>query len=128
MRYYVTDTHPLVWYILGDILPEDVEDVFTSSERGESTVFIPTIVLGECLYLVDDGRIELDFGDLLATIKGSRNFVPVSFDFGVMELLPEIRLNELHDRIIVATAKMLKAVLITKDKTIRESKIVDTVW
>lgn len=127
MKYYVTDTHPFVWYILGEI-PKGVEDVFISSERGESTIFIPTIVLAECLYLVDGGRIALDFDDLLATIKGSRNFVPVSFDFSVMELLPEIRLNELHDRIIVATAKRLGAALITKDKTIRESKIVETVW
>ncbi|WP_369424523.1 type II toxin-antitoxin system VapC family toxin [Methanothrix sp.] len=127
MRHYVTDTHPLVWYILGE-LPDGVEDVFTSAERGESAIFIPTIVLAECLYLVDDGTIALDFDDLLASIKSSRNFVPASFDFSVMELLPGIRLKELHDRIIVATAKRLNAVLITKDKTIRESKIVETIW
>jgi hypothetical protein len=36
-------------------------------------------------------------------------------------MLPEIKLPELHDRIIVATAKILGAKLITKDKDIVES-------
>jgi predicted nucleic acid-binding protein len=43
---YVTDTHALVWYIL-DTLPEAVDSVFTSAEKGESTIFVPTIVLAE---------------------------------------------------------------------------------
>jgi predicted nuclease of predicted toxin-antitoxin system len=38
-------------------------------------------------------------------------------------MLPEIKLPELHDRIIVATAKILKAKLITKDKDIVRIKI-----
>ena len=35
---------------------------------------------------------------------------------------------DLHDQIIVATAKFLNAILITKDKKIRDSNIVETVW
>jgi PIN domain nuclease of toxin-antitoxin system len=45
-----------------------------------------------------------------------------------MKLLPETRLKELHDRIIVATAKILNAKLITKDRQIRDSGIVEIVW
>jgi PIN domain nuclease of toxin-antitoxin system len=37
-------------------------------------------------------------------------------------------ITEPHDRIIVATAKLLNARLITKDEKIRNSKIVETVW
>jgi len=51
-----------------------------------------------------------------------------SFNFQVVKLLSEIMLKELHDRIIVATAKLLNAKLITKDKEIRESRIVEVVW
>jgi len=36
--------------------------------------------------------------------------------------------TEPHDRIIVATAKLLNARLITKDEKIRNSKIVETIW
>lgn len=46
---YVTDAHALVWYIL-DTLPETVDKMFKSAERGESTIFVPIIVLAECFY------------------------------------------------------------------------------
>jgi predicted nucleic acid-binding protein len=101
---YVTDTHALAWYILGK-LPERVDTIFKSTERGESTVFIPTIVLAECLYLVENEKIELDFDELLRKIETSRNFVPTSFNLQVMKFLAEINLKELHDRIIVANSK-----------------------
>ncbi len=55
------------------------------------------------------------------------NFVPASLNLQVIRLLPHIRLKELHDRIIVATAKILNATLITKDEEIKNSKIVETI-
>lgn len=77
---------------------------------------------------MEDGKIELDFENLLERLELSSNFVPASFNFHVMRLLPEIRLKELHDRIIIATARTLNAQLITKDRGIRESGMVDGVW
>jgi len=124
---YVTDTHALVWYIIGQ-LHDKVDEIFKSAEMGESTIFIPTIVLAECLYLVEKGKIKLDFDELLRRIELSRNFVPASFNFQVMKLLPEIGLKELHDRVIVATAKMLNAKLLTKDRKIRETGIAEVIW
>ena len=124
---YVTDTHALVWYIL-DTLPEAVDSVFTSAEKGESTIFVPTIVLAECLYLIEKGKIDFNFDDLLKRIEMGKNFISTSFDFQVVTLLPEIKIGELHDRIIVATAKILNARLITKDRKIKEAGIVEVVW
>jgi predicted nucleic acid-binding protein len=124
---YVSDTHALIWYTTGR-LPKSTDMVFRSAEIGQSTIFIPTIVLAECLYLIENKKIGMDFDDLLGRIDISRNFIPASFNFHVMKLLPEIKLKELHDRIIIATAKMLNAKLITKDRIIRESGIVETVW
>ncbi|MBE8540566.1 PIN domain-containing protein [Geoglobus acetivorans] len=124
---YVTDTHPLVWYLM-DRLPENADRIFTSAEKGDAIIYIPTIVLAECMYLAESGRIEIDFEDLLGRLEVGRNFVPVSFNFKVLKLLPEVKLKELHDRIIVATARILDAKLITKDEEIRESGMVETVW
>ncbi|HDL15660.1 MAG TPA: PIN domain-containing protein, partial [Euryarchaeota archaeon] len=71
---YVTDTHAFVWYIL-EKLSERVDKRFESVETGSSTIFIPTIVLAECLYLVENGKIELNFDELLRKIEMNRNFV-----------------------------------------------------
>ncbi|MGC8932722.1 MAG: hypothetical protein ACP5KE_04765 [Candidatus Methanodesulfokora sp.] len=49
----------------------------------------------------------MDFEELLARLEVSRNFISVSFNFRVLRLLPEVKLKDLHDRIIVATAKLI---------------------
>lgn len=125
--FYVADTHALIWYLLGT-LPGRVDEIFRQAETGETIVYIPTIVLAECFHLVKHGKIALDFDELLARIEESDNFIVVSFDFGIVKLLPLINAPELHDRIIVATARLLGAVLITKDKEIVESEDVRVVW
>jgi PIN domain nuclease of toxin-antitoxin system len=84
-------------------------------------------VLAECLYLLEKGNIELDFDELLRRSEMSKNFIPAYFNFSVMKILPEIGLKELHDRVIIATAKMLNAKLLTKDRKIREAGIVEVV-
>ena len=124
---YVTDTHAFIWYLL-DNLPKKVDDIFKSVEKGESTIFVPTIVLVESLHLVENKKIDLNFDDLLKKIEMSKNFIPTSFNFQIMKILPELGIKELHDRIIIATAKILNAKLITKDKEIKKAGIVETVW
>jgi predicted nuclease of predicted toxin-antitoxin system len=56
------------------------------------------------------------------------NFTLISSNLEIVKMLPEIKLSELHDRIIVATAKILGAKLITKDKDIVNSRLVETIW
>lgn len=101
---YVADTHAWVYYLLNK-LPRAANQVFTSTENGKDVMFVPTIALGECVYLI---------------------VVPLTFD--ITKTLPNINLKELHDKMIAATAKFLGATLITKDKEIRDSNIVKTIW
>ena len=82
--------------------------------------------MAECLYLVENGKIDLDFNELLKRIEMGRNFIPTSFNFQLMQILPGIRVSELHDRIIIATAKILNARLITRDREIRKIETKNT--
>jgi PIN domain nuclease of toxin-antitoxin system len=124
---YVTDTHTLIWY-LTDTLPMKIDKIFESAEKGESTIFVPIIVLIECLYTIYKGRIDLEFDSLLNRIKMEKKFIPVILDMEILELLPEIELKDAHDRIIVATAKKCNAKLITKDRKIKKAGIVQITW
>ena len=125
--FYVVDTHPLIWY-LAEKLPGNIDKIFKASENGDCVIFIPAIVLAECYYLIEDERIQLNFDDILAKIGESSNFLIVPFNLDIIKILPKINIKELHDKIIVSTAKFLNATLITKDRKIRDSKIVETVW
>ena len=109
-------------------LPVRVNEVFKKTEKGEAIIYVPTIVLAECLYLVERGKIALDFSEILRKIEMSNNFIPISFDLDILKLLPTIDRLELHDRIIVATAKNLGAKVLTKDEEIIKSGKVEVVW
>ena len=126
--YYVTDTHPLVWYLANEELPNNVDEIFKASERGDGIIFVPTIVLAECYYLSEKKKINLDFEIILHTIEKSSNFLMTPFNIDIIRLFPKINIKEIHDKIIVATTKFLNATLITKDKKITDSKIVETLW
>lgn len=125
--FYVADTHAWVYYLL-DRLPKDAEDAFSSAERGESIVFVPTISLAECVYLVENRKISLKYEELFSRLRAAANFSAASLTLELVEKLPSIRLHDIHDRIIVVTAQLLNASVLTKDPDIVNSGLVSTVW
>jgi len=125
--FYVADTHTWVFYLL-DRLPEKADEVFSHAEHGRDFVFIPTIALAECVYLVERGKIDLNLDGLFSKLRVGGNFIPVPLTLDVVERIHLIPLSEIHDRIIVATAQVLGAKVLTKDEQIVESGIVETIW
>ena len=125
--FYVADTHALVKY-LTSILPKKIETIFQECERGIHIIFVPTIVLAESFYLIKKKKIALNFAQMITKIENSENFSIIPFNLAIIKLFSDIEEFEIHDQIIVATAKFLDAALITKDKEITDSKIVRTIW
>ena len=130
MSMYIIDTHALLWHLTDDLrLGKNAKDVLEKADRGEEKVLVPSIVLAECLYLLEKkGRGDL-FPDLLDAIERHPGYDVYPLDIGVLREMPSVvGLTELHDRIIVATARVSRAVLITKDEEIRRSGYVPTIW
>ena len=124
---YVADTHAWIFYLLNR-LPKKVDEIFSEAELGRAVIFIPTIVLAECVYLVERRRIDLDFDVLFSKLRTGGNFVPASLTINVVERLPKVSFLEIHDRIIVSTAQVLEAKVLTRDEHIVSSSIVETIW
>ena len=125
---YIIDTHPLVWYFEDSPrLSTAAKRAFVEIEQGSSLGVVPTIVLAEIMHLADRKRIPLSIGDTIARVQAS-SFGIVSLDHMVILLMVPLKTLELHDRVIVATAKSFEASLITKDEHIRESGTVPCVW
>lgn len=127
---YVTDTHALLWYLTEDKkLGKKAKEIFTRADKGEVIVIIPTLVLAESLFVTEKYGVELEFIDVLRKIQSSLNYVISPLDIRVvMECQYLKKILELHDRIIVATAKLLDATLLTQDKEIMTSAEVKVVW
>jgi len=129
---YLTDTHALLWYLTDDErLGERARETFVEADKGEATVIIPTIVLAESLFIVEKHKVDVKFRDILKKIQNSLNYVVYPLNITVVLKCQDKELkkiSEIHDRIIVATAKLLNVKPITKDPEIQDSGIVECVW
>ena len=126
---YVFDTHVLIWYFIGSKrlkrkLKERIEEVRNTGGR----LLVPTIVIAEALAIAEKGKVEFDFQAMYQLIKDEPEFEIVGFTPEIMEEVMHTEIPEIHDRIIVATAKFYRAGLLTKDKIILESGEVEKLW
>lgn len=120
---YVIDTHVLIWYFIGSkrlkpALREKIDDVRNRNGR----LLVPTIVLAEALAIAEKGKVEFDFAELQRVIREEPEFEVISFSPEIFQTVVQVHnVPELHDRIIVATARFYGAGILTKDREILES-------
>ena len=127
---YVTDTHSLIWYLIDSSnLGLNANEVFKEIEEGKAKLLIPAIVVAEVIYIAESGKVKADLNSLILKIQEAENF-EVS-PLGLNQLLcfkEQTKISEMHDRLIVCEALLNKARVITKDREIKDSGLVEVVW
>lgn len=127
---FVADTHALLWWFVNSskISPK-ASEIFEKCEQGENVIFIPSIVIAEALSIFDKKRIKFNFKELFRNINNSENFVIIAFDYPILQKMVDLKdVPELHDKIIVSTAKYLNLPVITKDETLQNLAYIKTIW
>lgn len=120
--YYVTDTHSFIWYLTDSPqLSKKARNVFDLCDQGEVSIIIPAIVLLECIDILDKKKVDLKFEEIISKIFQATNFIFSEINWSLILEVNKIKgLKDLHDRIIVATAKIFDAYLISKDRKIKK--------
>lgn len=89
----------------------------------------PTIVLSEAFDIAEKRKVELDFQKMYRLISDNPVFEIIGFSASIFDETLEIKdIQEIHDRIIVATAKFYSAHIITKDRIIGASGEVESLF
>lgn len=127
---YIADTHALLWWFTDSPrISQTAAGIFERCEQGGTVIFIPTIVIAESLSIFDKKRVSFDFKKLFTMINNSDNFMLVPLDYHILRKMIDLKdIPELHDKIIVATAKHLNLPIITKDGILQDLPHVKTVW
>jgi predicted nucleic acid-binding protein len=127
---FVADTHSPAWYFTGSSkLGTKALQAFRESSAGKTIIIIPTIVLAEIMDISEKKRVKIDYEGLLNRIESSSNFEIYPLDMHVLKTARSVRaIPELHDRIIVATARLLEARVLTNDEDVQKSGLVEAVW
>ncbi|MDN3515523.1 MAG: PIN domain-containing protein [Candidatus Brocadia sp.] len=127
---YVTDTHSLIWYLLNSSkLSIEANKAFEEIEVGRAQLIIPAIVIAEIIYLIKRSKIEADVNGLIQKIQESNNFQisPLNMDI-LLCLKNQKEILEMHDNLIICEAIINNAKIITNDKEITNSELVDVIW
>lgn len=120
----VIDSHALFWFLSENPrLSRKAERLIKSAE----TIIVPSIVLMEILYLLEKNHLAFRFVEFLGELKLKKYTVwPLDLSVIAQTLTVDSSL-EMHDRIIVATAEIAKAPLISRDRQIQKIYS-NTVW
>ena len=125
----VADTHAIVWFLEGS---GDLSSRARKALREETIVVIPTISLAEIRFLYAKHRIKIDIERVLQSVEQGQQFRLHPLDAAVALALPTSL--EIHDAIVCATALVFERLtgervrVVTKDRDIRASGLVETVW
>lgn len=128
----VLDTVALVRLLEGD-LPGSAFRVFRDAESGVGTLFVPEIALGEFLYLAEKGRLKVPspiavVEELMDDLRGA-TYLHLSHltDSGWFQFR-QLKVPELHDRMIAADALARGVPLLTNDPELSKVEGLKTVW
>jgi PIN domain nuclease of toxin-antitoxin system len=127
---FVADTHALIWWFTDSPrLSSKVSEIFEKCEIGDNLIFIPSIIIAEALSIFDKKRVTFNFKSLFKKIHTSEDFVIIPLDYNILQKMIGLKeIPDLHDKIIVSTAKYLKVPIITKDKILQEYPGITTIW
>ena len=120
---FVLDTHVVIWYFIGSKrLRSVLKDKIDETRKSDGRLLVPTIVLVEALDVAEKGRVKFDFTEMYRLIREEPEFEIVSFTAEILDEAIHVQdVPELHDRIIVATARCYGACILTKDRIILQS-------
>jgi PIN domain nuclease of toxin-antitoxin system len=130
---YILDTHSLIWYLEGNPrLGAKAKEIIS---HPTSKMIFPAIALAESLWIISRSKTSIPSPMvLLQVLKADPRLSVYPLDLDILECtigLTEI--NEMHDRQIVATALVIErkgepVALITCDRNITDSKLLEIIW
>lgn len=127
------DTHAIAWYLAGDprLSAKATAALDEATAEGEP-IHVPSVCLVELTYLVEKGRVPSAARERLvqALDDQARPCRLVALDRAVADALEFVSRDEvpdLPDRIVCATAVVLRVPLVSRDGKIRSSQI-QTIW
>ncbi len=130
MSSYVLDTHACVFSLTAPRkLGSKAKKALLSVESGGSEAWIPAAVAAEVVLLRELGRIEIGLSHLKTAMEEAPGLRFLPMDLRQLDEFAALgAIRDPFDRLIVSAARAVGARLITKDGSLQEQGLVQTVW
>lgn len=94
----------------------------------EHTFVISVVSLMEILYLSEKRRIKIDLIETLNRIELSSLYQIVDLTPDILKVANDLHFHELHDRLILSTAKWLDIPIISSDEKFKSVEGIKVFW
>lgn len=126
---YLLDTVTVVRHFSGSgKIGRKAADILDMIETREDLLIVSAISLMEILYLSEKNRIAIDLAGTLESIESSPKYAMVDLNVDILRVAETILFGELHDRLILATAKWLEIPILSSDTAFEGVRGVDVIW
>ncbi len=102
--------------------------VLDSIEAGDDLMLISAVSLMEILYLSEKDRIPVDLNETLRKIQASECYAVVDLNAEILKVAASLDFRELHDRLILATAKWFEVPVLSSDGEFRQVEGIEVIW
>lgn len=102
--------------------------IFENIEIGNDLCLISAVSLMEILYLSEKHRIPVNLTDTLREIQASESYAIVDLNAEILKVAESLDFRELHDRLILATARWFEVPVLSSDREFRQVEGIEIIW
>jgi predicted nucleic acid-binding protein len=126
---YLLDTVALIRHFVGKgKIGKRALRILDEIEKSEDRLLISVVSLMEVMYLSEKNRIDISLQETLDNIESSKKYTIVDLNADILKVAETISFYELHDRIILATAKWLQIPVISSDEKFCKIQDINIIW
>lgn len=126
---YLLDTVSLIRYLSNTgKISQKAKEIFDKADDYQCKFFISTVSLMEILYLSEKNRIPITLNDAIEKIQLSTIYEVVDLSTEIILTAQTVDFYELHDRLILATAKYLEVPIISPDTEFKHVEGTRAIW
>ena len=126
---YLLDTNALIRHLAQTAkMGIKAKEIIALGEKNQHRLYVSVISLMEIMYLAEKNRIPLTLSEVLDNLASKSCYSVVDFNVDVLKEAERIQFYELHDRLILATAKLLGTPVISSDKEFKTVKDIEVIW
>jgi len=126
---YLLDTVAVVRHFTGSgMIGRAASEILDSVERRGDLLAISVVSLMEILYLFEKGRVPLSLSDAIEQIDNSAKYLIINLTPEILETASSVEFYELHDRLILATAKWLGVPILSSDRAFQDVPGIHVIW
>ena len=126
---YLLDTVAVVRHFTGSgKIGKKAVAILDSQSDSNHVFMISVISLMEIMYLAEKKRISIHFNETLDRLERSSSYVIIDLNKEILKAAHTFQFPDLHDRLIIATAKWLDVPVISSDQQFASVEGVDVVW